>query len=89
MDDNFIGNKRNAKVFLRELIPWMEQHKYPFKLITEASLNLAEDDELIELMVKAEFVLVFMGIETPDVDSLVGSDILPTPMLRIRCGLPK
>jgi radical SAM superfamily enzyme YgiQ (UPF0313 family) len=72
VDDNFIGNKRNAKVFLRELIPWMEQHKYPFKLITEASLNLAEDDELIELMVKAGFVLVFMGIETPDVDSLVG-----------------
>lgn len=72
VDDNFIGNKRNAKVFLRELIPWMEAHHYPFKLITEASLNLAEDDELIELMVKAGFILVFMGIETPDVDSLVG-----------------
>ncbi len=72
VDDNFIGNKRNAKVFLRELIPWMEQHKYPFKLITEASLNLAEDDELIELMVKAGFILVFMGIETPDTDSLMG-----------------
>lgn len=72
VDDNFIGNKRNAKLFLQALIPWMEQHKYPFKLITEASLNLAEDDELIELMVKAGFILVFMGIETPDVDSLVG-----------------
>jgi radical SAM superfamily enzyme YgiQ (UPF0313 family) len=72
VDDNFIGNKRNAKLLLKELIPWMEQHKYPFKLITEASLNLAEDDELIELMVKAGFILVFMGIETPDVDSLVG-----------------
>jgi radical SAM superfamily enzyme YgiQ (UPF0313 family) len=72
VDDNFIGNKRNAKVFLRELIPWMEAHKYPFKLITEASLNLAEDDELIELMVKAGFILVFMGIETPDTDSLLG-----------------
>jgi len=72
VDDNFIGNTRNAKVFLRELIPWMEAHHYPFKLITEASLNLAEDDELIELMVKAGFMLVFMGIETPDVDSLKG-----------------
>ena len=72
VDDNFIGNKRNAKVFLRELIPWMEQHQYPFKLITEASLNLAEDSELIELMVKAGFMLVFMGIETPDTDSLMG-----------------
>ncbi|XZF65187.1 MAG: B12-binding domain-containing radical SAM protein [Gloeotrichia echinulata DVL01] len=72
VDDNFIGNKRNAKVFLRSLIPWMEERKYPFPLLTEASLNLAEDDELIELMVKAGFAMVFMGIETPDIDSLVG-----------------
>ena len=72
VDDNFIGNKRNAKVFLRELIPWMEEHNYPFPLLTEASLNLAEDEELIELMVKAGFTKVFMGIETPDVESLVG-----------------
>jgi radical SAM superfamily enzyme YgiQ (UPF0313 family) len=72
VDDNFIGNKRNAKLFLRELIPWMAAHRYPFRLITEASLNLAEDDELIDLMVKAGFVMVFMGIETPDVESLVG-----------------
>jgi radical SAM superfamily enzyme YgiQ (UPF0313 family) len=72
VDDNFIGNKRNAKVFLRSLIPWMEEHNYPFILVTEASLNLAEDDELIELMVKAGFTVVFMGIETPDTDSLLG-----------------
>src|SRR5579883_326028 len=72
VDDNFIGNTRNAKVFLRALIPWMEAHQYPFKLITEASLNLAQDDELIDLMVKAGFMLIFMGIETPDTDSLKG-----------------
>ena len=72
VDDNFIGNKRNAKVFLKALIPWMEVHDYPFILITEASLNLAEDEELIELMVKAGFTMVFMGIETPDTDSLLG-----------------
>ncbi|BAY12515.1 B12-binding domain-containing radical SAM protein [Calothrix sp. NIES-2098] len=72
VDDNFIGNKRNAKVFLQALIPWMEAHNYPFVLLTEASLNLAEDDELIALMVKAGFTLVFMGIETPDTDSLLG-----------------
>lgn len=71
VDDNFIGNKRNAKVFLRELIPWMEKRNYPFSFITEASLNLAEDDELLELMVQAGFVMVFMGIETPDVESLL------------------
>jgi radical SAM superfamily enzyme YgiQ (UPF0313 family) len=72
VDDNFIGNTRNAKIFLRALIPWMEEHNYPFILLTEASLNLAEDDELIELMVKAGFTMVFMGIETPDTDSLLG-----------------
>jgi len=72
VDDNFIGNKRNAKVFLRALIPWMEEHDYPFILLTEASLDLAEDEELIELMVKAGFTVVFMGIETPDTDSLLG-----------------
>jgi radical SAM superfamily enzyme YgiQ (UPF0313 family) len=72
VDDNFIGNTRNAKVFLRALIPWMEAHNYPFILLTEASLNLAQDEELIELMVKAGFTMVFMGIETPDTDSLLG-----------------
>jgi len=72
VDVNFIGNTRNAKVFLRELIPWMEAHNYPFILLTEASLNLADDDELVDLMVKAGFTMVFMGIETPDTDSLVG-----------------
>ncbi|MBX9253877.1 B12-binding domain-containing radical SAM protein [Desmonostoc muscorum CCALA 125] len=70
VDDNFIGNKRSAKVFLRSLIPWMQERSYPFMLLTEASLNLAEDDELIELMVQAGFRMVFMGIETPDVESL-------------------
>jgi radical SAM superfamily enzyme YgiQ (UPF0313 family) len=72
VDDNFIGNKRNAKVFLRALIPWMEAHNYPFILLTEASLNLAEDQEMVDLMVKAGFTMVFMGIETPDTDSLMG-----------------
>ncbi|MCU0525797.1 MAG: DUF4070 domain-containing protein [Elainella sp. Prado103] len=70
VDDNFIGNKRNAKLFLRELIPWMQAKNYPFILLTEASLNLAEDEELIDLMVQAGFTMIFMGIETPDVDSL-------------------
>jgi radical SAM superfamily enzyme YgiQ (UPF0313 family) len=50
----------------------MEEHNYPFILLTEASLNLAEDDEMVELMVKAGFTIVFMGIETPDTDSLMG-----------------
>ena len=70
VDDNFIGNQRNVKRFLRELIPWMQKHKYPFTFITEASVNLAEDDELLQLMGEAGFYAVFLGIETPDQDSL-------------------
>ncbi|WP_421658924.1 B12-binding domain-containing radical SAM protein [Leptothermofonsia sp. ETS-13] len=70
VDDNFIGNQRNVKRFLRELIPWMQQHNYPFTFITEASVNLAEDDELLQLMGEAGFYAVFLGIETPDQESL-------------------
>lgn len=70
VDDNFIGNQRNVKCFLRELIPWMQQHNYPFTFLTEASVNLAEDPELLHLMVEAGFYAVFLGIETPDQDSL-------------------
>lgn len=70
VDDNFIGNQRNVKRLLRELIPWMKERSYPFTFITEASVNLAEDDELLQLMQEAGFYAVFLGIETPDTDSL-------------------
>lgn len=70
VDDNFIGNQRQVKAFLRELIPWMKQHRYPFTFVTEASVNLAEDAELLDLMGQAGFYGVFLGIETPDQDSL-------------------
>ena len=70
VDDNFIGNQRNVKRLLRELIPWMKENNYPFTFITEASVNLAEDAELLALMVEAGFYAVFLGIETPDTDSL-------------------
>ncbi|MBV9388189.1 MAG: B12-binding domain-containing radical SAM protein [Chroococcidiopsidaceae cyanobacterium CP_BM_ER_R8_30] len=70
VDDNFIGNKRNVKLLLRELVPWMAAHGYPFRLSTEASVDLAQDRELLELMIQANFSAVFLGIETPDTDSL-------------------
>ncbi|HBB30510.1 MAG TPA: B12-binding domain-containing radical SAM protein [Cyanobacteria bacterium UBA8803] len=70
VDDNFIGNKRNVKLLLRELGPWMAEHGYPFRLSTEASVDLAQDRELLELMIAANFSAVFLGIETPDTDSL-------------------
>jgi len=70
VDDNFIGNKRNVKLMLRELGPWMAEHKFPFRLATEASVDLAQDQELLDLMIAANFTSVFLGIETPDTDSL-------------------
>ncbi|MCM0753759.1 B12-binding domain-containing radical SAM protein [Desulfovibrio aminophilus] len=70
VDDNFIGNKDKVKAFLRELITWQKAHKYPFTFFTEASLNLAQDEELMRLMSAANFHKVFLGIETPSLDSL-------------------
>ncbi|MGH8063988.1 MAG: B12-binding domain-containing radical SAM protein [Candidatus Entotheonellia bacterium] len=66
VDDNFIGNKKNAKVMLKELAVWNDDHGYPFRFYTEASINLADDDELLEAMSHANFLHVFIGIETPD-----------------------
>ncbi|MBF2049681.1 MAG: B12-binding domain-containing radical SAM protein [Leptolyngbya sp. IPPAS B-1204] len=70
VDDNFIGNKRNVKLLLKQLKGWMAEHQYPFAFNTEASVDLAQDPELIQLMVECNFNAVFLGIETPDADSL-------------------
>ena len=70
VDDNFIGNKRNVKLLLKELVPWMAERDYPFTFSTEASVDLAQDQELLDLMTAANFNAVFLGIETPDTDSL-------------------
>jgi len=70
VDDNFIGNKPNVKQMLPELINWQKAHKYPFMFLTEASVNLAEDEELMQMMSKANFHKVFLGIETPNMESL-------------------
>jgi radical SAM superfamily enzyme YgiQ (UPF0313 family) len=70
VDDNFIGNKRNGKLLLHELKKWMAEHQYPFSFDTEASIDLAQDAEMMELMVECGFKAVFLGIETPDEDSL-------------------
>ena len=70
VDDNFIGNKRNVKLLLKELKVWQAEHQYPFTFNTEASIDLASDQELMDLMVECKFDAVFLGIETPDEDSL-------------------
>jgi radical SAM superfamily enzyme YgiQ (UPF0313 family) len=70
VDDNFIGNKRNVKLFLKQLQPWMVEHGFPFSFSTEASVDLANDQEMLDMMVACNFGAVFLGIETPDEESL-------------------
>jgi radical SAM superfamily enzyme YgiQ (UPF0313 family) len=71
VDDNLIGNKRSAKDLLRFLQEYQERHQYRFRFGTEASLNLAQDQELLELFPPAGMEWVFIGIESPDEASLV------------------
>ena len=66
VDDNFIGNRREVRALLAELIPWQRAHHHPFSFFTEASLDLASDEPLMDQMVQAGFNMVFLGIETPD-----------------------
>src|SRR4029077_15710390 len=71
VDDNLIGNKKAVKAFLPELAKWLEAHDYPFEFTTEASLNLADDADLLMLLNQANFIGVFVGIESPDTNTLI------------------
>ncbi|MBX3306638.1 MAG: DUF4070 domain-containing protein [Nitrospira sp.] len=70
VDDNFIGNKRDAKQLLTKLVDWNIAHDSPFTYGTEATVDLADQSELLDLMLKANFIWVFLGIETPVAESL-------------------
>lgn len=70
VDDNFIGNKKNVRTLMPELAKWQKANGYPFSLITESSINLADDEALLAAMREAGFRRVFIGIETPVEESL-------------------
>jgi radical SAM superfamily enzyme YgiQ (UPF0313 family) len=65
-DDNFIGSKKHAKALLQELTPWLSSRGESFRFMTQASVNLGQDLEMIDLMTAANFDKVFIGIESPD-----------------------
>lgn len=72
VDDNFIGNKKKLKDEMLPLLTnWSKQKKYPFNFITEVSINLSDDDELMDKMISAGFNSIFVGIETPSADGLL------------------
>jgi radical SAM superfamily enzyme YgiQ (UPF0313 family) len=70
VDDNLIGNKQEIKKRLHDVIRWQRENDYPLTFLTEASLDLAEDEELMRLMGEANIQTVFVGIETPNEESL-------------------
>jgi radical SAM superfamily enzyme YgiQ (UPF0313 family) len=65
VDDNLIGNKKAIKEVLRDVADWQAKNEYYFSFFTEASIDLADDDELMEAMVDANILAVFIGIESP------------------------
>ncbi len=71
VDDNFIGNKKLAKELLRAIAAWSEANGHPMYFNTEVSLNVAQDDELLELLRAARFTTIFIGIESPRKASLL------------------
>ena len=71
VDDNLIGNKKALKKFLPDLQRWLNKRKFPFEFTTEASINLADDPELLRALAAANFFGIFVGIESPDTDTLI------------------
>ena len=70
VDDNFIGNKGEAKALLSAIAEWQAANGYAVEFMTEVSLNVAQDDELLRRMKLANFTIIFVGIESPRVASL-------------------
>jgi len=65
-DDNFVGDKKHAHAVLHKLIPWMKNHGEPFSFTTQASVNLGQDSDLIDLLTEANISRIVVGVESPD-----------------------
>ena len=66
VDDNLIGNKKGIKPVLKEIASWQKKRGYPFTFFAEASIDLADDEELMQLMIDSNIQAVFIGVETPN-----------------------
>lgn len=73
VDDNFIGNKREVKKLLPVLRDWLEAHDWPFEFSTEASINVADDEQLLQMMQDVGFFVLFVGVESPSMETLVAT----------------
>jgi radical SAM superfamily enzyme YgiQ (UPF0313 family) len=73
VDDNFVGHRGQVRALLQELRTWQKRHGYPFFFNTEASVDLADAPDLLDLMVECNFNSVFLGLETPDAESLTAA----------------
>jgi radical SAM superfamily enzyme YgiQ (UPF0313 family) len=71
VDDNFIGNRKHVRPMMPKLKEWLEKHDYPFEFTTEASINIADDDDMLKAMKDANFFGIFVGIESPDPETLI------------------
>ena len=74
VDDNFIGNRKATRDMLPHLVAWQKKHGYPLQFACEATLNISQQPEILELMRQANFMTIFVGIETPEVDALKSMD---------------
>lgn len=88
-DDNFIGSPKYAKKLLKEMIRFNKSRKKPLRFNTQATINIAKDDELLDLMVEANFYSVFIGIETPSEESLRESNKGQNVNINIREAIQK
>ena len=89
VDDNFIGNKRAVRELLPRLALWQQARSRPFELSTEASVNLADDDAMIDAFVEAGFVAVFLGIETPSLEALQEANKAQNMKLDLKAAVEK